>query len=129
MPQFAQSRRPHRAGEWTEAKAVTFIVTLAASRSVTLAAARAGMSRKAAYSLKHRNPSFAAAWNAAIAAAGGDKVDEADNPRIGRAQGNKSSSRMSRVADANSRDRFFATPWNWPVESGWSTLARAAALP
>jgi hypothetical protein len=60
----ARLRRPH---EWSGAKIVTFIVTLAAQRSVTLAAAQSGMSRKAAYALKRRDPAFAAAWNSALA--------------------------------------------------------------
>ena len=42
-------RRPQRPGESTGRCAVTFIVTLAATGSVTLAARSAGMSRKAAY--------------------------------------------------------------------------------
>jgi hypothetical protein len=46
--QLARTRRPRRASDWTEAKAVTFIVTLAARKSVTLAASAAGMSRKSA---------------------------------------------------------------------------------
>ena len=62
--------RPCRSGEWTQGRAVTFIVTLAATRSVTLAARAAGMSRKAAYALKSRDSAFASAWNAAIAANG-----------------------------------------------------------
>jgi hypothetical protein len=33
---LSRPRRPLRPGEWTPAKAVTFIVTLAATRSVTL---------------------------------------------------------------------------------------------
>ncbi|HEU4704677.1 MAG TPA: hypothetical protein VFS45_03065 [Sphingomicrobium sp.] len=59
--------RPRRTREWSNAKAVTFIVTLAAHRSVTLAAARAGMSRKSAYALKGRDAAFAAAWKTALA--------------------------------------------------------------
>jgi hypothetical protein len=61
--------RPRRSHEWSDANIVTFIVTLAARRSVTLAAARAGMSRKAAYALKRRDSGFAAAWSAALASA------------------------------------------------------------
>ena len=61
-------RRPRRTCEWTDAKAVTFIVTLAASRSVTVAAARVGMSRKAAYALRNRDGAFAMGWDAALAA-------------------------------------------------------------
>lgn len=72
-PGFALTRRPPRRSlrphEWSNAKAVTFIVTLAAVRSVTLAAARAGMSRKSAYALKGRDSAFAAAWIAALASA------------------------------------------------------------
>jgi hypothetical protein len=60
--------RPRRPHEWSAAKIVTFIVTLAAHRSVTLAATRAGTSRKSAYALKRRDPAFAAAWLAALTA-------------------------------------------------------------
>jgi hypothetical protein len=59
--------RPNRPHEWSKGKAVTFIVTLAATRSVTLAARAAGMSRKAAYALKSRDPAFADAWKVALA--------------------------------------------------------------
>jgi hypothetical protein len=55
--------RPH---EWSRGKAVTFIVTLAATRSVTLAAREAGMSRKSAYARKARDAAFAQAWDAAL---------------------------------------------------------------
>lgn len=72
-----RTRRPH---EWDAGKAVTFIVTLAARRSVTLAATAAGMSRKSAYALKDRDPLFAAAWNAALKAREGDKAHKADTP-------------------------------------------------
>jgi hypothetical protein len=78
---LSRPRRPLRSGEWTPTKAVTFIVTLAASRSVTLAAREAGMSRKSAYGLKARDPAFSAAWAAAAQAGArvsrnGDKVEE-----------------------------------------------------
>ena len=87
---LSRPRRPRRAGEWTAAKAVTFIVTLAASRSVTLAARAAGMSRKSAYALKDRDPAFAAAWAAAIKASRqGDKADKADTPATPPAHGDK----------------------------------------
>ena len=93
---LSQPRRPRRSGEWTQAKAVTFIVTLAATRSVTLAARAAGMSRKAAYALKDRDRAFAEAWNAALKAwdadrpkarIKGDKTDKADKPGSSPAQG------------------------------------------
>jgi hypothetical protein len=90
---LSRPRRPRRASEWTNGRAVTFIVTLAASRSVTLAARAAGMSRKSAYALKGRDPTFAAAWATAVE---GDKVEEVDEPPIPTGQGNKSPSRGDR---------------------------------
>ena len=62
-------QRPPRAGEWTKGAAIMFVVTLAATGTVTLAARAAGMSRKSAYALKKRDPLFAAAWHAANRAA------------------------------------------------------------
>lgn len=80
----SQRRRPPRAHEWNQGKVVTFVVTLAATRSVTLAARVAGMSRKSAYALKCRDPRFAEAWNKALNARSaqveGDKADRADTP-------------------------------------------------
>ena len=93
---MSQPRRPHRSGEWTFDKAVTFIVTLAAMRSVTLAARRAGMSRKSAYALKHRDPTFAVAWAAAVRAPEGDKVDEVHEPPVSTGQGDALPSRLDR---------------------------------
>jgi hypothetical protein len=107
---LSNPRRPSRPHEWSKGKAVTFIVTLAATRSVTLAARAAGMSRKAAYALKSRDPAFASAWNAAIAAnrptkPQGNKVEEIDGPLFSPGQGN----RRSRRLDAQLRDRFFSS--------------------
>lgn len=107
-------RRPPRAGEWSGDKAVTFIVTLAASFSVTLAAARAGMSRKAAYALRNRDPAFATAWDRAIAASRlrtrgapveGGKGNDLHNPPVGPPGGNASA---RRAHDEALRDSFFA---------------------
>jgi len=100
---LSRSRRPHRSGEWTPAKAVTFIVTLAATRSVTLAAREAGMSRKAAYKLKSRDPAFAQSWTAAMSAGAkrrgqGNKVEEVHEPPIQYVQGCTSPSRLEREA-------------------------------
>ena len=64
--------RTRRAAEWSAGKIVTFIVTLAATRIVTRAARAAGMSRKAAYALRQRDPAFRAAWNAAMGIRQGD---------------------------------------------------------
>ena len=142
MLHLVRTRRPRRAGEWTEAKAVTFIVTLAASRSVTLAAARAGMSRKAAYALKHRDPRFAAAWQTALAAATssrreepalnsiqGDKVDEVDGNRIRRAEGNRSERPGDVTLARNRPGAGFENLWNSTIESACSSLARQVSLP
>jgi hypothetical protein len=105
---LSRPRRPLRYGEWTPAKAVTFIVTLAATRSVTLAANESGMSRKSAYALKSRDPAFAAAWMAAMNAAKnprregawslsrGDKVKEVEDPPVQPRHGNMSPLRVDR---------------------------------
>jgi hypothetical protein len=87
---LSTARRPRRANEWTNDRAVTFVVTLAATRSVTLAARASGMSRKAAYMLKARDLSFAAAWAKAVR---GYKVDEVEEPPVSPPQGNRSPSR------------------------------------
>ena len=113
MLYLSRPRRPRRTGEWTEARAVTFIVTLAAHRSVTRAARAAGMSRKSAYALRRRDPAFAATWDAAWdAAAGrrfqGDKSDEVHDPPFAPPLGDSVTLRRSRSADAERRERFFA---------------------
>ena len=72
LPFLSQTRRPRGSGEWASENAVTLIVTLAATRSITLAARQAGMSRQSAYALKERDSAFAYAWgcgNAGISAA------------------------------------------------------------
>lgn len=63
---YTPTHRTARAAEWSAGKIVTFIVTLAATRTVTRAAHAAGMSRKAAYALRQRDPAFRNAWIAAI---------------------------------------------------------------
>ena len=89
MIRLSRPRRARRSHEWNDRSTVTFIVTLAASRSVTLAARSAGMSRKAAYALRHRDPSFDAAWNAALNAGEGDKVQEVEGAPVSPLKGNK----------------------------------------
>lgn len=101
LPLLSQPRRQRRSGEWTSDRAVTFIVTLAATRSVTLAARRSGMSRKSAYALKARDPAFSAAWMAAAEAGTrawvqGDKVEEVHEPPVSTGHGNTSPSRRDR---------------------------------
>jgi len=61
-------RRIRRDG-WTTDRQVKFIVALNKTRSVTRAAAAAGMSRESAYRLRDRpgHLDFARAWDAAVA--------------------------------------------------------------
>ena len=92
MHLLSRPRRLPRAGGWTTDKVVTFIVTLAATRSVTLAAHAAGMSHKAAYALRARDAAFAEAWTAAMKAGAErplerNKVEEVEAPRGGHAGG------------------------------------------
>lgn len=118
MHLLSRPLRPRRNGEWSGSRALTFIVTLAAHRSVTLAAREAGMSRKSAYALKARDPAFAGAWDEALKSASrkrqGDEVQEVHNPRTSLSQGDKSrrtappkSSTQRRIEELR-RDRFFA---------------------
>ena len=69
---YTRTHRTRRAAEWSAGKIVTFIVTLAATRTVTHAARAAGMSRKAAYALRQRDPAFRDAWKAAMGVRRGD---------------------------------------------------------
>ena len=109
MHLLSQPHRTRRAGEWTPGKAVTFTVTLAATRNVTLAARAAGMSRKSAYALKERDPVFAAAWAAATTAPGRKPV-EGDTAKLVRPSTSSTADRHpDRMRlDAARRDRFFA---------------------
>ena len=116
---LSSPRRPRRSHEWDAGKAVTFVVTLAATQSVTLAAKEAGMSRKSAYALKERDPAFAAVWNAAAKRRRREKTGKAEARPAARAEGdNRAPETMSkvssdegdirrRVAEAY-RDQFFA---------------------
>jgi len=103
---------------------VTFIVTLAAAKSVTLAARAAGMSRKSAYALQSRDPAFAAAWAQVVGAPpkgrARAKADKADTPpphplaRV--TQGDSTAASISSTSRSpaalrlasQARDRFFA---------------------
>jgi hypothetical protein len=116
MDLLSRPRRPRRSHEWNAGTAVTFIVTLAATGSVTLAAREAGMSRKSAYALRARDPAFAASWDAALNASKGHKVDEVDRPPISTGQGN---SRTAAAASLVSTDRRQAL-------NGFDTLRRDA---
>ena len=94
MHLLSTPRRLPRPNEWARGKAVTFIVTLAATRSVTLAAREAGMSRKSAYALKARDAAFGQAWDAALKtrlayARQGHELKEVEGARVSLNQGDK----------------------------------------
>lgn len=111
---LCRPRRPRRSYEWSPGKTVTF-VTLAASGSVTLAAKKAGMSRKSAYALKSRDPVFAAAWRAASDVSGG-RPTKLTHPRpegniqtrAASSTGSTANGPGSLAAAAEERDRLFA---------------------
>lgn len=109
------TQRQRRNGEWTEQKAVTFIVALATRGNVTLAARFAGMSRKAAYALRRRDTGFGKAWDAAlviaaarVTAKGNSKVH---NPPFAPPKGNNRPAvvRKVRAEDERRRDTFFSS--------------------
>ncbi|MCW1431862.1 hypothetical protein [Novosphingobium sp. JCM 18896] len=57
-------RRPSPAYHWTDEKMIAFMEALAATASVTAAAAKVGMSRQSAYRLRARlDPERAALWD------------------------------------------------------------------
>ena len=64
MGQIPNTRRDG----WTPERQLTFLRTLAETRSITRAASSAGMSRESAYRLRRRNEGmlFAALWDRAI---------------------------------------------------------------
>ena len=68
MDQQDTSQRFRRDG-WTPARQLRFLDTLGRTRSVTRAAAAAGMSRESAYRLRKRASAalFAAAWDRSLA--------------------------------------------------------------
>ena len=131
---LSRTRRPSRQGEWNERNAVTFIVTLAAQRNVTLAARAAGMSRKAAYALRNRNSDFAAAWEAAYRA--GSRMDRRPAPRLPVGdKGNELHNPPVRTPHRNSATLpqdfswFYETLAKWRGESALPPLASASTLP
>jgi hypothetical protein len=68
-PSTASPSRRVRKDGWTTDRQVKFIIALNKTRSVTRAAAAAGMSRESAYRLRDRpgHADFARAWDAAVA--------------------------------------------------------------
>lgn len=126
MIKLARTRRARRPGEWTERDAVTFIVTLATCRNVTLAARAAGMSRKAAYALRRRDAGFAWAWKEACKAGKarplqGDKGNAGNNPPLRSPSGNC-------AATPQDYRWFYEQLAKWRGESRVPPLAAAAAL-
>jgi len=106
----ASSTRTRHDG-WTNGRRVTFFVTLAATGSVTFAAASVGLSRKSAYALKKRDTTFASLWERALTMAG--KARPAACPHRAEGNGNRvpiasatPSTGVNRAAAE--RDRFFA---------------------
>lgn len=103
-------QRRARADGWTGRKRVTFIVTLAASGSVTFGAAAAGLSRKSAYALRKRDSAFASLWERALEAGKvshrGPVKRDTVNPRDTVNMVNLRTPDRS-IASAG-RDRFFA---------------------
>jgi hypothetical protein len=92
-PPGSPTRRIRKDG-WTTDRQVKFIIALNKSRSVTRAAAAAGMSRESAYRLRERpgHSDFARAWDAAVASKGHNSPPEShsrarpatlDSPREG----------------------------------------------
>jgi len=71
----SQHHKPRRDG-WTAGRQLRFLAALARTRSVTQAAAFAGMSRESAYRLRRRPGAglFAAAWDNAVARSHGRKL-------------------------------------------------------
>ena len=72
---FFETRRLRRDG-WDGKKMAAFCGTLAETGIVTFACRAADMSAQSAYALRHRNPIFARAWEAALAMARHRLADE-----------------------------------------------------
>jgi hypothetical protein len=111
----SRSDRRIRADGWTHSRRVTFCVTLAASGSVTFAAASAGLSRKSAYALKKRDAAFASLWNRSLSAAMAARQEICRRAAKGNEFHATPDPRQSinfinrRKADIAERDRFFAS--------------------
>jgi hypothetical protein len=68
QPESRSTRRASRRDGWTPERQLRFLAMLSHAKSVTKAAAAAGMSRESAYRLRARDPHglFAAAWAGAL---------------------------------------------------------------
>ena len=108
MPLLSPPRRPRRTGEWTDGAAIAFLVTLAAHKSVTLAARAACMSRKSAYALKGRDSAFAQAWSVALATPPFRPIEGDTAKPAAPSTSSTASATVARKVDAIRRDRFFA---------------------
>ena len=80
---MTDSRLPPTKG-WTPERQIRFLDVLAATRSVTKAAAAAGMSRESAHRLRNRGEGalFAAIWDLALAGSVGSVI-EGHSDRLG----------------------------------------------
>lgn len=72
---FTETRRLRKDG-WDAPKMASFIGTLAETGVVTYACRACDMSAKSAYALRHRDPLFASAWEAALSMARERLADE-----------------------------------------------------
>ena len=120
-----------RADGWTSERRVTFCVNLASSKSVTFAAA-SGLSRKAAYALKKRDPGFAALWQSALSATKpappeGDTAKARGTINEPHFKGNNSV-RARRLAEAE-RNLFFAALGKTSARRIVAEANRRALLP
>jgi hypothetical protein len=122
LPRSPSAARQRSRPQWTSDRIVTFCVTLAATRNVTLAARATGMSRKSAYARRTSDPGFAALWDRALAAARAARSDTARARHSASRQGDKhevdethmrhrqkgDSGDLDRLLAETERDRFFA---------------------
>ena len=127
MHLLSTPRRLPRPNEWARGKAVTFIVTLAATRSVTLAAREAGMSRKSAYA--RQGHELKEVEGAGVSFNQGDKTNRAapstssstGSPSVRRSELDpalRQDDSMALKREQLARERFFTMLANGRVESG-----------
>jgi hypothetical protein len=84
---------------WTAARQLAFLETLARTRSVSRAAARAGMSRESAYRLRARPAGalFAAAWDRTLARKSQNRPSPAASGHADRSEKGANSTKVTKV--------------------------------
>ena len=130
------------APRWTAERRVTFCLALAASGSVTFAAASAGLSRKSAYARKGRDAGFAAWWDEALAAAAaaknprcqrrqGDEVEEVDDPPVSPGHDNSRDARraVARATPGPPPPLKYVCPPLWPERDSGDILPNTRFRP